>query len=224
MSQRVADAGFFPTDPYEIEHVVELLIGEAAGETWGTPSASLRTWLANELRRCPQFEELPEQSSDATYSPGGYWRACAELHVWLWYLAQSDPDRWETPLERERERERLLAAITSIALQVRQYVDGVHIETVAAALPALHAVATRAARAKAGRAAKGAEKARRAREMKIKDRVGKIEAEIRKRWRNGEPWRGMPGRIERALGVPRSTASDHVRRVRALIEAENRRR
>lgn len=224
MNQRVADAGFFPSDPYEIEHVVELLIGEAAGETWGAPSALLRTWLANELQRCPQVYELPETFSDAAYFPSGYWRECAELYTWLGYLAQSDPDRWTTPIERERERDGLLAAIKSVALQVRQYVDGVHVETVAAALPALRAVATRAARAKAGRAAKGAEKARRAREMMVKDRAGKIEAEIRKRWRNGEPWRGMPGRIARALGVPRSTASDHVRRVRALIEAENRRR
>lgn len=137
MTQQTARRGLFPTapaegafpaDPAEIEHVVGLLIAEAADETFAAPSELLRTWLAAELRRAPHFDELPETFSDAAYFAPGYWRDCAELFAWLGYLGKRNPERWQSSAERERERASLLAAIKSIALHVRQYIGDVHAE------------------------------------------------------------------------------------------------
>lgn len=218
-----AARALFPTDPAEIEHVVGLLIAEAADETFAAPSDLLRAWLAEELRRAPHFAELPETFSDAAYFAPGYWRDCAELYVWLGYLGQRNPERWQSGAERERERGSLLAAVTSIALQVRQYLAGEHVETVAAELPTLRETAAKALRARAGRSSK-LPKARKQLAAEAKQRADSFEAEIRSRVNAGESWLGMPGEISRARGVPLSTAGDHVRRVRKLIESENNRR
>lgn len=139
-------------------------------------------------------------------------------------LRHEAPDVWREQLRKA------LAARGDLAAD-REYIEG----NIAGARLAFAAgelaqaeeerarLAERASRAKAGRTRKLPD-ARKARQIRDAARAAAIEAEVRKRLRNGEQWRGMPGRIARALGVSRSTADAHVRRVRALIEAENCRR
>lgn len=217
MNQTAIRVGIFPTDPFEIERVAELIVAEAAGETFGKPSELMRAWLAAELQRCPAFVELPETYSDAAYFPTGYWRDCAELFARLGALVASGPHRWVGALDRHQELGRLANAIRSIALYRVQYVADEHVEL---AVPRLQAIERATRTARAGRASKAAPRARKAKRAKDDARAARFDAEIRRRVKAGEKWRGMPGRVAEALGEKLSTAGDQVRRIRKTIEKE----